>query len=99
MADWGGIRGTLGRAADIAVQKTGEFADSAKKYVKLKSIDSKLNAKFELLGKLTYKQIKNGESHAERIATVMEEIDLLREQRAEIVAQIEADASANEDDE
>ena len=98
MADWSGIRGTLGRAADIAVQKTGEFADSAKKYVKLKSVDSKLNAKFELLGKLTYKQIKNGESYAERIATVMEEIDVLREQRAEIVAQIEAEDKTTEEE-
>ena len=89
MADWSGIRETLGRAADIAVQKTGEFADSAKKYVKLKNVDSKLSAKFELLGKLTYKQIKNGESYAEKIATVMEEIDELRERRAQIVAEIE----------
>lgn len=89
MADWNSIRGTIGRAANKAVQKTGEIADSAAKYVKLKSVDSKLSAKFELLGKLTYKQIKSGESYAERIATVMEDIDLLREQRAEIVAEIE----------
>ena len=89
MADWNGIRDTLGRAANKAVQKTGELADTAAKYVKLKSVDSKLSEKFELLGKLTYKQIKNGESYAERIATVMEEIDVLREKRAAIVAEIE----------
>ena len=99
MADWSGIRETLGRAADIAVQKTGEFADSAKKYVRLKKVDSELSAKFELLGKLTYKQIKNGESYAERIATVMEDIDVLREKRAEIVAEIEADKKKDETEE
>jgi hypothetical protein len=96
MADWSGIRDTLGKAADIAVKKTGEFADSAKKYVRLKNVDSKLSAKFELLGKLTYKQIKNGESYAERIATVMDDIDALREQRAEIVAEIEEEENKDE---
>ena len=89
MADWNGIRDTLGRAANKAVQKTGELADTAAKYVKLKSVDSKLSEKFELLGKLTYKQIKNGVSYAEKIATVMEDIDALRERRAAIVAEIE----------
>ena len=97
MADWNGIRGTIGRAANKAVQKTGEIADSAAKYVKLKSIDSKLSAKFELLGKLTYKQIKSGESYAERIATVMEDIDQLRKKRAEILAEIEAAKNEKEE--
>ena len=97
MADWSSIRDTLSRAANKAAQKTGELADTASKYVKLKSVDSKLSAKFELLGKLTYKQIKNGESYAERIATVMEEIDVLREKRAAIVAEIEEAKKAKEE--
>ncbi len=98
MATWYGLRDTLGRAANIAVEKTGEFADSAKKYVKLRAVDAKLNAGFELLGKLTYKQIKNGESYAEKIAAVMEEIDDLRERRAQIVAEIEAEEKTTDED-
>ena len=97
MADWNSIRTSFSRAANKAVQKTGELADTAAKYVRLKNVDSKLSAKFEILGKLTYKQIKSGDSYAERIATVMDEIDALREKRAQIVAEIEEDKRAKEE--
>ena len=50
-------------AAKVA-KKTGEAADMAVKYVKLQKIDSKLSDRYEMLGRLTYKQLKTGESYA-----------------------------------
>lgn len=91
MADWNEIRAKIEKAANTAVKKTGEIADSASKYVKLKSYDSKISSKYESLGRLTYKQIKSGESQAEGIAEVIDSIDELRTKRKKLADEIEAD--------
>ena len=91
MANWQEIKGKLGKAAETAVKKTGELADSAAKHVKLKALDGKLSGKYEKLGRLTYKQLKSGESQAEDISKAVEEIDSLRAQRKALSDEIEAD--------
>ena len=91
MADWNEIKSQIGKAANKAVKRTGEIADIASKQIKLKSLDSKLSAKYESLGRLTYKQIKCGESQAEKISSVITEIDDLRVKRSELADEIEAD--------
>lgn len=78
-------------AADTAVKKTSEFADLAAKYVKLHKMDSKLEERYETLGKLTYKQVKTGESQAERIAMYVESIDRIRADRKALQAEIDAE--------
>jgi len=91
MADWKEIRTQAESVANKAVKKTGELADIAAKYVKLKVLDAKLSSKFETLGRLTYKQIKSETSMAEKIAEVIEKIDSLRAQRKALNEEIEAD--------
>ena len=44
MANWNEIRTQAGKTANKAIKKTGELADRAKKYMKLKSYDAKLSA-------------------------------------------------------
>ncbi len=91
MTNWEELRSRVGKAANKAAKKTEELADSAAKYVKIKSIESKINSLYEVLGKLTYKQLKEGTSQAEKISRVIEEIDSLRAQRKAIKAEIEAE--------
>ena len=79
------------RTASKAVKKTGEVAEIAGKYVKLQRIDSKLSDRYEVLGRLTYKQLKTGESHAEKIALYIDSIDKLRADRKALNEEIEAD--------
>ena len=79
------------KTAAKAVKKTGEAVDIAAKYVKLQRIDSKLSDRYEALGRLTYKQLKTGESHAEKIALYIQSIDQLRVDRKNLNEEIEAD--------
>ena len=91
MANWKEIRTQAGKTANKAIKKTGEIADSASKYVKLKIYDTKLSSKYEELGRLTYKQIKTENSMAERISETIDEIDTLRAQRKALKEEIEAE--------
>jgi len=91
MANWKKIRTQAEKTANKAIKKTGEIADSASKYVKLKIYDAKLSARYEELGRLTYKQIKTENSMAERISEVIDKIDILRAQRKALKEEIEAD--------
>ena len=77
-------------AAKVA-KKTGEATDIAVKYIKLQRIDSKLSDRYESLGRLTYKQLKTGESYAEKIALYIQSIDQLRADRKALNEEIEAD--------
>ena len=79
------------KTAVKVVKKTSEAADIAAKYVKLQRIDSKLSDRYEVLGRLTYKQLKTGESHAEKIALYIDSIDKLRADRKALNEEIEAD--------
>lgn len=89
MANWNEIKSNVGRAADKTIKKAGELADAASMRLKLKSMNVKLNEKFETLGRLTYKQLKTGRSHAEAISAVIEEIDSLREEIRELKQKID----------
>ena len=80
MANWKQVRYGVGRATGKAIQKTGEIADMASLYLKLKNLNLQLNERYETLGKLTYKQLKTEASQAEKIAQIIEDIDQLREQ-------------------
>lgn len=91
MANWEEIKSKIGRATNKALKKTEELADSASKHIKLKTVDGKLASKYEALGRLTYKQLKCGETQAEKISCVIEEIDSLRVQRKAIADEIEED--------
>ena len=91
MADWNTVRTTIGQAASKAVHKTGEVADTASLYVKIKAAEAKLDGYYTALGKLTYKQLKSGESQAEKIAPVVDKIRALREKIRDLRNQIELD--------
>ena len=79
------------KTASKVAKKTGEAADIAAKYVKLHRIDSKLSDRYEMLGRLTYKQLKTGESYAEKISLYIQSIDQLRADRKALNEEIEAD--------
>lgn len=91
MADWNKIKENVSVAANKAIKKTGEIADIASKYVKLKNLDSKISSRFEELGRLTYKQIKEEQSQAGKISAVIVAIDKLREARNALNEEIEAE--------
>ena len=77
MADWKKIRTEVGHAAAKAAKKTGEVADLTAMRVKLKLLQGKRDEQYKQLGKLTYRQLKSGESQAEKIAPVVEELEEL----------------------
>ena len=91
MSEFKGIGKKIRKTAAKAIKRTEYVSDIAAKYVKLRSIDSKLDDRYEMLGKLTYKQLKTGESQAERIALYIESIDKLRADRKALQAEIEAE--------
>ena len=96
MSEFGIFCKKVKKVAGKAVKKTGEVADIAVKRVKLQRIDSKLSDRYEVLGRLTYKQLKTGESQAERIAMYIESIDKLREDRKSLQAEIDEDKAKKE---
>ncbi len=96
MSDFNDIYKKVKNVADKAVKKTEELADIAAKHVILHRIESKLEERYENLGKLTYKQLKTGESQAERIAAHIESIDKLRAERKALQAEIDADHARRE---
>lgn len=96
MSQWNSFCKKVKSAAGKAVKKTEEVADTAAKYIRLHQIDSKLSDRYEVLGRLTYKQLKTGESQAERIAMYIESIDKLREDRKSLQAEIDADKAKKE---
>ena len=89
MADWKKIRKKVGHATNVAIEKTGELADMASLHVKLKTLEAKRKEQYAKLGKLTYRQLKSGESQAEKIAPVVEELDALHDKICAVVADIE----------
>ena len=87
MADWKKLKRNIGRTA---MEKTEELADMASLQIKLKTLDAKRKEQYAKLGKLTYRQIKSGESQAEKIAPIIDELDTLKEKLNALVAEIEA---------
>ena len=80
MADWNKIKKNIGNAAEKAKKKTGEIATDASMQLKLKRLESKRDSLYEQLGRLTYRQLKTGESQAEKIAETIEGLDDVRAQ-------------------
>ena len=91
MANWSTVRTSVSRAAGKAVQKTGEVADTASLYVKLKTVQAKLDGYYTALGKLTYTQLESGESQAEQIAPVIERIRAAQAKIRKLRNEIELD--------
>ncbi|MBQ8817425.1 MAG: hypothetical protein IJZ83_02525 [Clostridia bacterium] len=89
MANWNEIGAKVSHAATQTVRKTEEIAETATMQLKLSMLTSKRDKQFEKLGKLTYKQLKTGESHAEEIAAVISQIDTLGAQIAKQKGKIE----------
>ena len=79
----------LGRFADKAAKKTGELAKSATLRIKLERVKSQISTSYEKLGRLTYKQLKTGESQTEKIADVISGIDSLRAKEADLKKKID----------
>ena len=94
MANMKEIGKGVARVTNKAIKKTGELADIASMHLKLRSMKSKLNAKYAELGKLTYKQLKSGISRAEDIAKLVGEIDVKREEIKLQKEKIEAEKEA-----
>ena len=78
MSTWNDLRSVFGRAANGAIQKTGEFADVTAMRLKLKVLEGKRDDQYRVLGKLTYRQLKTGVSQAEKIAVAIESLDDIR---------------------
>lgn len=97
MADWNRIKSTVGRTANKAVEKTEELVDMASMNLKLKALEAKRKEQYAQLGKWTYRQIKSGESQAEKIAPIIEELDALRDKLNELIAEIETAKKQRED--
>jgi len=95
MANWEEIRATAKQAANKAVKKTEELAEMASLRIRFKSLEAKRDEQYRLLGKLTYRQLKTGESQAERIAPVIEELDTVRAKLRALTEEIEAAKAAS----
>ena len=89
MGTWELFKRSAKKAANKAIKETGDAADLASLHIKLKSVESKRNEEYEMLGRLTYRQLKTGISQAERIAPVIENIDKYRAKIRNINDQIE----------
>ena len=94
MADWNSVREGAARAANKAIRKTGEVADIASIYVKIKMAEAKLEGYYTSLGKLTYKQLKTGESQAEKIKLLQAKLEEEKQKKKDAKA-AKADAEIN----
>jgi hypothetical protein len=98
MANWNGMRTEVGRAANKAIKKTGEVADVAAVYVKIKMAEAKMDGYYTTLGKLTYKQLKTGESQAEKIKPIVDGIDTCRAKISALKAKLEEEKQRRKDE-
>jgi len=97
MATWEMFKLSAKRAANKALKETGEAADIAALHLKLKTLEAKRNSEYEMLGRLTYRQLKTGVSQAERIAPVIENIDTIRYRIKKVTSEIEETKLAREE--
>ena len=96
MANWDEFYVTAKSMASKAMQKTEELADIAAMRIRLKALESRRDEQYKLLGKLTYRQLKTGESQAEKIAPVVANLDRVREKIRKQMAEIEEEKAARE---
>lgn len=96
MANWNEFCETAKGVANKALRKTEELADVAAMRIRLKALENRRDEQYKLLGKLTYRQLKTGESQAEQIAPVLASLDRLREQIQKQKQEIEDERLARE---
>ena len=89
MATWDILKLSAKRVADAALKETGDAADLAALNIKRKTLEAKRNSEYEMLGRLTYRQLKTGVSQAERIAPVIEKLDMIRARIKKVELDIE----------
>ena len=94
MSKWNDIKGGVSKAADKTAKKANELASAAALRIKLRAMNAKLSEKYEMLGRLTYKQLKSERSQAEQIAKTIESIDKQREAIKALKARIEEEKTA-----
>ena len=94
MATWDILKLSAKRAADAALKETGDAADLAALHIKRKTLEAKRNSEYEMLGRLTYRQLKTGISQAERIAPVIEKLDMIRARIKKVENDIEETKNA-----
>ena len=97
MANWELLKLSAKRAANKAIKETGEAADIAALHIKLRTLEAKRNSEYEMLGRLTYRQLKTGVSQAERIAPVIENLDKIRGKIKKITNEIDDAKLAREE--
>ena len=89
METWELFKLSAKKAANTALKETSDAADLAGLRIRLKALEAKRNDEYEMLGRLTYRQLKTGVSQAERIAPVIENLDKIRGQIKKTELQIE----------
>lgn len=89
METWELLKISAKRAANTALKETSDAADIAGLRIRLKALEAKRNDEYEMLGRLTYRQLKTGVSQAERIAPVIENLDKIRLSIKKVEMQIE----------
>ena len=89
METWELFKISAKRAANTALKETSDAADIAGLKIRLKALEAKRNDEYEMLGRLTYRQLKTGVSQAERIAPVIENLDKIRLSIKRVEQQIE----------
>ena len=96
MANWDEIYVTAKGMANKAMRKTEELADIAAMRIRLKALENRRDEQYKVLGKLTYRQLKTGESQADKIAPVVANLDQIRGKIRKQIAEIEEEKAARE---
>ena len=94
MATWQEFCDSVTKLTNKAIVKTGELADSASLHLKLAQKEATLAELYEQFGKLTYKQIKQGDSTEEKATELIEKLDALCAEISAIKAEIQAKKDA-----
>ncbi len=97
MGNWDLLKLSAKRVAKNAIKETGEAADIAALHVKLRALEVKRDKGYEMLGRLTYRQLKTEISQAERIAPVINNLDIIRGRIRAVNAEID-DARASREE-
>lgn len=102
MATWNEIKTEVGAFATKAKRRTEEIADITSMRIKLAALGTKLDNQFKALGKLTYRQLKNGEDMADKISETIIAIDELKDnikvlkEKIELAKKAHAEARARD---
>jgi hypothetical protein len=101
MSKWNEIKKNLGIIADKTATKTRELTDAASLKIKIAAKESERDTEYKVLGKLTYKKLKNAEgsddaSLTAHISNTIERLDKIHTELAALFAEEEARRAAKE---